>query len=139
MTTYIPAALRQLVLERAAGSCEYCHYPQDAGFLAFAIDHVIAEKHGGPTTAENLALACVFCNRFKGTDLGSLDPATGQLTAFFNPRTQLWTTHFRVERGHILPLTPEGRVTEAILRFNDPERVQERLLLIDAGRYGELT
>ena len=25
--------------------------------------------------AENLALACVFCNRFKGTDLGSLNPA----------------------------------------------------------------
>lgn len=136
MTSYIPVALRQFVIERAAACCEYCYYPQDAGFLAFAIDHVIAEKHGGPTTAENLALACVFCNRFKGTDLGSLDPETGQLTAFFNPRTQSWEAHFRIENGSILPLTPEGRVTAAILRFNDPERVQERLLLIEAGRYG---
>ncbi len=33
----------------------------------------------------NLALACPYCNRYKGTDLGSLDPETGQLTPFFNP------------------------------------------------------
>jgi 5-methylcytosine-specific restriction endonuclease McrA len=87
MTSYIPAALRQLVVERAAGRCEYCRFPQDASFLTFEIDHVISEKHGGATAAENLALACVFCNSFRGTDLGSLDSATGRLTAFFNPRT----------------------------------------------------
>jgi HNH endonuclease len=139
MTTYIPVPLRQIVVERAAGQCEYCYYPQDAGFLAFAIDHVIAEKHGGPTVSANLALACVFCNRFKGTDLGSLDPATGLLTPFFNPRTQRWADHFRIESGQIVPQTAAGRVTVAILRLNDPERIQERLLLIQSGWYAAPT
>ena len=136
MTSYIPAALRQLVVERAAGRCEYCRFPQDASFLSFEIDHIISEKHGGETTAENLALACVFCNSFKGTDLGSLDPATGRLTAFFNPRTHAWDDHFRVEDdGTLQPHTPESRVTVAILRMNDPERVLERQVLLEIGRY----
>ena len=136
MTSYIPAALRQLIVERAAGRCEYCRFPQDASFLSFEIDHVISEKHGGATAAENLALACAFCNSFKGTDLGSLDPATGRLTAFFNPRTHVWDDHFRVEADGILqPHTPESRVTVAILRMNDPERVLERQLLLQIGRY----
>jgi hypothetical protein len=136
MTTYIPAALRQLVTERAEGHCEYCRFPDDAAFLSFEVDHIISEKHGGATAAENLALACVFCNSFKGTDLGSLDPKTGQLTPFFNPRTQTWTDHFAVEaEGQLKPLTPEGRVTVAILRMNEPERVVERQLLIEVGRY----
>ena len=137
MTSYIPAALRQLVIERAAGHCEYCHFPHDAGFLAFAVDHVIAEKHGGATVAENLAMACVFCNSFKGTDLGSLDPATGRLTPFFNPRTQRWNDHFRVDAGQIIARTAEGRVTVAILRMNDADRVQERLLLIQLGHFSD--
>ncbi len=136
MTTYIPAALRQLVTERAKGRCEYCRFPDDAAFLSFEVDHIISEKHGGATTAENLALACVFCNSFKGTDLGSLDPLTGQLTPFFNPRTQIWSEHFAVEaEGQLQPLTPEGRVTVAILRMNVPERVVERQLLTEVGRY----
>ena len=136
MTSYIPAALRQLVFERAAGRCEYCRFPQDASFLTFEIDHIISEKHGGATAAENLALACVFCNSFKGTDLGSLDPATGRLTAFFNPRTHAWDDHFRVEEdGNLQPHTPESRVTVAILRMNDPERVLERQLLLQIGLY----
>lgn len=136
MTSYIPAALRQLVLDRAGGRCEYCRFPQELAFLGFEIDHVIAEKHGGATRADNLALACVYCNSFKGTDLGSLDPETGQLTAFFNPRAHLWEAHFRVETdGRLLSLTPAGRVTVIILRMNDPERVTERQILLEIGRY----
>lgn len=136
MTSYIPAALRQLVLERADGRCEYCRFPQDASFLTFEIDHIIAEKHSGATSAENLALACVFCNSFKGTDLGSLDPDTGQLTAFFNPRIHTWDEHFHVEEdGRLHPGTPHGRVTVMILHMNDAERVLERQLLLQTGRY----
>jgi 5-methylcytosine-specific restriction endonuclease McrA len=43
------------------------------------MEHIIAEKHGGTTFLENLALACPYCNRAKGTDLGSIDPKTNQL------------------------------------------------------------
>lgn len=133
--TYIPTALRQFVQERAGGRCEYCLYPQDVSFLAFEVEHIIAEKHGGATTADNLALACPYCNRFKGTDLGSLDPETGQLTPFFNPRTQRWADHFRLDAARIVPLTPEGRVTAAILQLNHPDRILERQRLIQAGKY----
>jgi hypothetical protein len=133
--TYIPEVLRQFVTERASGRCEYCLYPQGGSFLAFEMEHIIAEKHGGATVAENLALACPFCNRFKGTDLGSLDPETGKLTLFFNPRTQRWVEHVRLVGADILPLTPEGRVTVLILQLNHPDRVQERQRLIETGHY----
>jgi hypothetical protein len=133
--TYIPTALRQFVQERADRRCEYCLYPQDVSFLSFEVEHIIAEKHGGVTTADNVALSCPYCNRFKGTDLGSLDPETGQLTPFFNPRTQQWADHFRLDGARIVPLTPEGRVTVAILRLNDPDRIMERRRLIQAGKY----
>jgi hypothetical protein len=104
-------------------------------FLAFEVEHIIAEKHGGATTADNLALACPYCNRFKGTDLGSLDPETGRLTPFFNPRTQRWDDHFRLDAARIVPLSPKGRVTVAILQLNHPDRIMERQRLIQAGKY----
>lgn len=37
-----------------------------------AISLVESEKHGGLTEADNPAYAWVFCNRAKGSDIGSL-------------------------------------------------------------------
>jgi len=65
--THIPAALRRLVRERARQRCEYCLLAEAQAFFPHEPDHIIAEKHGGLTTAENLALACFDCNRFIGT------------------------------------------------------------------------
>jgi hypothetical protein len=45
--TYISAALRRLVIERASGCCEYCRMQVADRLLPFEVDHVIAEKHGG--------------------------------------------------------------------------------------------
>ena len=64
-TTYIPIALRRQVYERAKGYCEYCLIPDIAAFAPHEIDHIIAEKHGGLTEAENLALSCTLCNKHK--------------------------------------------------------------------------
>ena len=124
--SYVSANLRRLVTQRAGNKCEYCQFPQTASLFAFEMEHIIAEKHDGITEAGNLALSCPCCNRFKGTDLGSIDPETRQLTAFFNPRLQQWSDHFRLEEGIIMPLTPEGRVTAKILQFNLLERILER-------------
>lgn len=135
MSDYIPAALRELVATRAHGRCEYCHYPQRASFLSFEIEYIIARKHGGQSGEHNLALACPFCNNAKGSDIGSLDPDTDQLTPLFNPRRQQWEDHFRLEGPHIVPLTAIGRVTVNLLRFNHPDRLAERTLLIEAGLY----
>ena len=60
-STDIPVALRQLVYERANAQCEYCLIPESVVFAPHEIDHIIAEKHGGPTEANNLALSCMLC------------------------------------------------------------------------------
>jgi glutaredoxin len=135
MSTYVPASLRQRVIERAGDRCEYCRFPQRVALLAFEMEHIISEKHGAITALENLALACPYCNRAKGTDLGSIDPETNQLTPFFNPRTQSWQDHFVLIGATIMPLTAEGRVTVLILQFNHPDRLQERERLIAIGQY----
>jgi hypothetical protein len=60
--THITVALRRHVRERAGECCEYCLIPEAMTWAAHTIDHIIAEKHGGDSTAENLALACTLCN-----------------------------------------------------------------------------
>lgn len=109
--TYIPVALRRLVEERANQCCEYCQLPAGVSFFPHEVDHVIAEKHGGLTDADNLAFACWRCNRHKGSDLGSFDPQTGAFSFLFNPRTQQWAEHFGFEGITLIGLTPEGRTT----------------------------
>lgn len=133
--SYVPAELRDLVVQRADGRCEYCRFPQDVSFFTFEMEHIIAEKHGGATDADNLALACPYCNRAKGTDIASLDPVSGELTPLFNPRVQEWDHHFRLADAEIVPLTPVGRVTTSLLQLNDPNRIRERERLIAIGRY----
>jgi 5-methylcytosine-specific restriction endonuclease McrA len=133
--SYVSASLRQRVIDRARERCEYCLFPQSASLFTFEMEHIISEKHGGVTEVENLALACPYCNRAKGSDLGSIDPDTRQLTPFFNPRTQRWEDHFRLENATIVPLTGEGRVTAIILQFNAQERLLERERLITTGEY----
>lgn len=44
--SYIPAALRRLVEERASRRCEYCLLAENVSFYTHEIDHVIPEKHG---------------------------------------------------------------------------------------------
>lgn len=128
MATYIPETVRRAVIARAQGCCEYCGKPQ-ISFFAHEVDHVIAQKHGGKTTLDNLAFACFECNRYKGSDVASFDPQTGQLVALFNPRTQLWAEHFRYDNGVIISLTAEGRTTAMLLHFNDSTRIQQRIAL----------
>ena len=133
--TYIHAELRRFVTERAGNCCEYCRLSQQDNFLPFEIDHIIAEKHGGATDRDNLCLSCSTCNAFKGSDIGSIDSETGALTPLFNPRTQVWSEHFRLQDAIIEPLTPEGRVTVFLLRLNREEQLAERAALLELGRY----
>ena len=123
--TYISAELRRLVVSRARRRCEYCLVFEGDTYVGFQIDHIISEKHGGPTIADNLALACLFCNLNKGSDIGSLD--SGQFTPLLNPRVDRWDEHFRFAGPRIEGVTPVGRVTATLLRFNDKHRLEERM------------
>ena len=84
---------------------------------------------GGQTVVDNLALCCAVCNRFKGSDIASIDPETGQVTPLFHPRLDFWDDHYEFRNGEILGLTATGRVTVRLLRMNRPARVKERQLL----------
>jgi HNH endonuclease len=135
MTSYISSELRRRVADRAAYLCEYCLIHEDDTYWGCQVDHVIAEKHGGPTSEGNLAFACVFCNRLKGSDIGSLIWETGIFTRFFNPRLDHWGDHFTLHEFVIDPRTDIGRVTARIFDFNNPDRCLEREALHKVGRY----
>ena len=87
---------------------------------------MVALKHGGRTVAGNLALCCEVCDRFKGSDIASLDPETGQLMPLFRPCVDRWEDHYHLRGGKILALTAIGRVTVRLLRMNRPARIRER-------------
>lgn len=135
MTSYIRVDVRREVYDRANGRCEYCRIYERDTFLGCRVDHIVSEKHGGVTHESNLALACAFCNRAKGSDVGSVDEATGIFTRFFNPRTDGWSAHFAHEDDLIVPRSAIGEATAKILRFNSAERILERSMLRAVGKY----
>ena len=88
------ASTREFVRRRAGDRCEYCHMPQDATpFIPFHLEHIIAKQHLDLVRDElgNLAYACDRCNAFKGPNLSSIDPNTGDKVDVFNPRTDEWS------------------------------------------------
>jgi HNH endonuclease len=135
MSVRVAGELRRTVFERAAGCCEYCRIHQSLVASAHQVDHVIAEKHGGPTTLENLALSCMTCNLRKASDVASFDPDAGNLVPLFNPRTQTWSEHFTLVGPRLAGLSAVGRTTVEFLQLNSYERVMERAELIEAGVY----
>lgn len=136
MSRYVSENLRLQVERRAAGICEYCRIAIEDTYFGGEIDHIISLKHRGQTEYENLALACQPCNRSKGSDLGSISETSKTLVRFFNPRTDKWAEHFRVNSdAEIEPLTAIGEVTSFIFGFNEAERIAERRGLIEIGHY----
>lgn len=133
--TYIPAELRRAIVTRASGCCEYCLIHQDDYYVSHEADHIISEKHGGQTDLNNLCLSCLECNRYKGSDVGSIDQVTDSFVALFNPRKMLWADHFQLKANVIVPLTAQGRVTVFLLQLNSKERLQKRAILIPIERY----
>jgi len=116
--SYIPAELRRLVIQRAAGRCEYCGLSQEGQEATFHIDHVIPVAVGGQTVAENLALACVSCSLRKAARQTAIDPQSGKEVALYNPRRDTWREHFRWEDVHLVGLTATGRATIEALDMN---------------------
>jgi hypothetical protein len=108
-------------------------HEDNAGF-PHQIDHIISRKHGGSSGIGNLAYACILCNRYKGTDIASIDHS-GRPIRLFDPRRDSWDEHFKLDGPIIQPLTPVGAVTARMLRLNAAERVIERRLFQALGSY----
>jgi hypothetical protein len=118
--THIPARLRQLVVRRAAGRCEYCGLSQAGQEATFHIDHIFPLTAGGKTLAVNLALACVSCSLRKAVRQKGVDPQTGGEVALYNPRRDVWREHFRWDGVNLVGLTATGRATIHALNMNRP-------------------
>ena len=127
------AALEQLVRQRAGGRCEYCRLPQAGTQVPFEIDHIVARKHRGPTTAGNLAVSCYYCNVYKGPNLTGRDPSTGKVTSLYHPRRHKWSYHFRFEGSTLIGRTAIGRTTIEVLRMNHHQLVALREVLMAGG------
>ena len=107
--------------------------PQQFDPLPFHVDHIVAQKHHGATTAENLALACYNCNMYKGPNIAGIETSTGLVIPLFHPRRDDWHTHFRWEGARLIGVTSVGRVTIEVLQINLPQRVAHRESLIAEG------
>ncbi len=126
--------LRNLVIERAHGLCEYCQTAQII-VVTMEVDHIVPEIEDGQTVETNLCLTCRSCNGFKLDFQIAIDPETGDTYPLYNPRTQLWDDHFRwSEDGlRIIGLTPIGRATISRLRMNRESILASRRLWVRAG------
>jgi len=132
---YLNKEIRRLVATRADYLCEYCLISEQDTILGCAIDHIISIKHGGSSEIDNLAYSCVYCNRFKGSDIGSIILDKKEFSRFYHPRWDHWGTHFKLNNYAIEAVTSIGEVTARILGFNDQTRLLERQLLIDRRKY----
>jgi hypothetical protein len=131
----ISTALRQRVIQRARGRCEYCGLAQAGQEGTFHIDHVIPIVAGALTVEDNLALACVSCSLRKGARQQAQDPETNQLAPLFSPRRDSWGEHFGWDGVWVFGRTATGRATVAALALNRPVIVAIRSEEVLFGRH----
>ena len=134
--TRIPELLRTFVTHRERDLCEYCQTAQII-VVSMEIDHIIPEVADGLTIESYLCLTCRACNSFKQDFQTGIDPETGDIVPLFNPRTQIWSDHFKwtINGLNLIGLTPSGRATINRLRINRDGVVASRRLWVQAGWY----
>ena len=81
MTTRPTVELRRQVVERAGNCCECCLLPQELAASTHQVDHAIAEKHGGQTVIENLALS--YTMQCEASSLWDEKPSCTQVLDYF--------------------------------------------------------
>lgn len=128
---YVPVALKQLVFDRANGTCEYCRSQAKYAIDSLVMEHIQPISQGGQTSAENLALSCQTCNNCKYTKTEAPDPVTALMVPLFHPRKMSWAEHFawNSDATRMLGLTPTGRATIAQLQTNRDSVVNIRRIL----------
>jgi hypothetical protein len=131
----IPSSLQAEVVLQAGNRCEFCRLSQLGQEATFHIDQVIPRAAAGPTTADNLALACVSCSLRKWAKQTAVDPDSGEEVPLFNSRTQSWEEHFCWDGVRVVPLTPTRRATVLSLAMNRPLIIAIREEETNRGRH----
>lgn len=105
--------------------------------MLFEIEHLHPIAEGGTDDEENLWLACRNCNGFKHAKTHAVDPETNKEIPLFNPRTQIWTEHFKFskDKTEITGKTACGRATVIALKLNYEQAVNARKLWVAASWY----
>ncbi len=105
------------------------------GYADACIEHIIPLAAGGPSTEENLWLACPLCNGHKAAQTHHIDPASGERVPLFNPRQQVWNEHFcwSEDGAEIIGKTACGRATVIVLKLNNQYLVRARHRWVAVG------
>ncbi|MFN0123213.1 MAG: HNH endonuclease [Blastocatellia bacterium] len=121
MPRKISPRLQELVRQRAAFLCEFCHTSEHWQLVPFTVDHLQPVAAGGADNLENLALACFHCHRRKSSRQSVIETGSTVATPLFNPRQMPWAEHFiwSADGLYLLPQSETGRVTIDLL---DPNR-----------------
>jgi HNH endonuclease len=133
----LSAKLRQLVMDRANGCCEYCLSQVKFSPDPFSIEHIVPRSKGGSDLEGNLAFSCQGCNGHKHTVVEAIDPINGESTALYNPRIHHWDEHFIWDEDFsiIVGRTAIGRATIERLCLNRIGVVNLRQVLRKLDRH----
>ncbi len=133
----LPQTIRQLVINRAKGCCEYCVSQAKFSPDPFSIEHIVPRSKGGTNRDTNLAFSCQGCNGHKHTATQAIDPVNGECTSLYHPRIHQWDEHFVWAENFsiILGKTAIGRATVERLRLNRSGVVNLRQVLRQLNRH----
>ncbi|MEO0040718.1 MAG: hypothetical protein RL329_166 [Bacteroidota bacterium] len=128
-------AEREIIVSRAQGSCEYCQILQDYSPDSFEAEHIMPVARNGSDDLGNIALACSGCNKRKSDRITAIDPISQQSVPLFNPRTDIWESHFEWSEdfSQMQGLSFVGRATIHALQTNRTGLVNLRLALFAYG------
>lgn len=133
--SYISTKLKQFVVNRSHGFCEYCKCPADFSAEPFSIEHILPRSKEGLDEIDNLAYACIGCNIYKSDKTEFLDTVSQQIFPLFNPRTMNWHDHFIWDESltSIIGKTAIGRATIEAIKLNRKplKNLRRALLAID--------
>ena len=137
MSDRISKRVRQRVIERAHGCCEYCLSQEHLSPSSFSLEHIVPRQMGGTSTEDNLALSCQECNNHKYTKIEAPDPLTAASVPIYHPRHHDWQEHFTWsdDTTLLIGLSAIGRATIELLQLNRPHLINLRQLLSSVGRH----
>ena len=117
---YIPSVIKDQVIIRANGRCEYCQCWAKNSIHTFNIEHVIPISREGGNELDNLAYSCNGCNNAKSDKTEVFDLLTNSSVNLFNLRIHTWKDHFSWSNDflEVIGLTPIGRASILQLKLN---------------------